>query len=166
MGLRWPRRRQQNGVTLRPPIKGRIPPINGSTPVRLYHWNLLERQKPGIPLIKGIATLKTALITWSVWSWKDRRAESHEPHSPSAPSVHAIGARGSGAHRVGSRRGRGRAAEAKSRNGPPKYFLKNDRSSFILPFPPGASSFQWLSLRRLWGAHASRASRVLNFARA
>jgi hypothetical protein len=31
MGLRWPQRRQQNGVTLRPPIKGRIPPINGST---------------------------------------------------------------------------------------------------------------------------------------
>ena len=25
--------RQQNGVTLRPPIKGRIPPINGSTPL-------------------------------------------------------------------------------------------------------------------------------------
>ena len=121
-------------MTLRPPIKGRIPPINGSTPVRLYHWNLLERQKPGIPLIKGIATLKTARITWSVWPWKDRRAESHEPHSPSARSVHAIGARGSGAHRVGSRRGRGRAAEAKSRNGPPKYFLENDRSSFILSF--------------------------------
>jgi hypothetical protein len=48
--------RQQNGVTLRPPIKGRIPPINGSTLVALYQWNLLERQKPGIPLIKGIAT--------------------------------------------------------------------------------------------------------------
>jgi hypothetical protein len=47
-----------------------------------------------------------------------------------------------------------------------KYLPENDRSSFILPFPPGASSFQWLSLRRLWGAHASRASRVLNFARA
>jgi hypothetical protein len=57
MGLRWPQIRQQNGVTLRPPIKGRIPPINGSTPVALYQWNLLERQKPGIPLIKGIATL-------------------------------------------------------------------------------------------------------------
>ena len=58
------------------------------------------------------------------------------------------------------------AAEAKSRNGPPKYLPENDRSSFILPFPTGASSFQWLSLRRLWGAHASCASRVLNFARA
>ena len=57
MGIRWPQRRQQNGVTLRPPIKGRIPPINGSTPVALYQWNLLERQKPGIPLIKGIATV-------------------------------------------------------------------------------------------------------------
>ena len=31
IGLRWPQRRQQNGVTLRPPIKGRIPQINGNT---------------------------------------------------------------------------------------------------------------------------------------
>ena len=61
MGLRWPQRRQQNGVTLRPPIKGRIPPINGSTPVALYQWNLLERQKAGIPLIKGIATQELTL---------------------------------------------------------------------------------------------------------
>ena len=44
--------RQQNGVTLRPPIKGRIPQVNDSTPVALYQWNLLERQKPGIPLTK------------------------------------------------------------------------------------------------------------------
>ena len=29
--LRWLQRLQRNGVTLRPPIKGRIPPINGST---------------------------------------------------------------------------------------------------------------------------------------
>jgi hypothetical protein len=166
MGLRWPQRRQQSGVTLRPPIKGRIPPINGSTPGLPYHWNLLERQKPGIPLINGIATLKTALITWSVWPWKDRRAESHEPHSPSVPWVHAIGARGRGAPPCWIPQRSRRAAEAKSRNGPPKYLPENDRSSFILPFPPGASSFQWLSLRRLWGAHASRASRVLNFARA
>jgi hypothetical protein len=49
-------------VTVRPPIKGRITPINGSTPVALYQWNLLERQKPGIPLIKGIATLVQRLI--------------------------------------------------------------------------------------------------------
>jgi hypothetical protein len=56
MGLRWPQRCRQNGATLRPSIKGRIPPINGSIPVALYQWNLLERQKPGIPLIKGIAT--------------------------------------------------------------------------------------------------------------
>ena len=35
------------------------PPINGSTRVPLYQWNLLERQKPGIPLIKGIATAVT-----------------------------------------------------------------------------------------------------------
>jgi len=61
MGLRWPQRRQQNGVTLRPPIKGRIPPINGSTPVALYQWNLLERQKPGIPLTKGIATAEVGI---------------------------------------------------------------------------------------------------------
>ena len=43
-------------MTLSPPINGRIPPINGSTPVALYQWTLLEGQKPGIPLIKGIAT--------------------------------------------------------------------------------------------------------------
>jgi hypothetical protein len=47
----------KTALTLRPPIKGRIPPINGSTPVALYVWNLFERQKPGIPLIKSIATL-------------------------------------------------------------------------------------------------------------
>jgi hypothetical protein len=60
-GFRWPQRLQRNGVTLRPPIKCRIPPINGSTPVALYQWNLLERQKLGIPLIKGIATLVAKL---------------------------------------------------------------------------------------------------------
>ena len=46
MGLRWPQRSQQNGVTLRPPIKGRIPPINGSTPVAVYQWNLLNHLGP------------------------------------------------------------------------------------------------------------------------
>jgi hypothetical protein len=30
-------------------------------PVAFYQWNLLERQKPGIPLIKGIATPRSAL---------------------------------------------------------------------------------------------------------
>jgi hypothetical protein len=43
MGLPWPQGRQQKGVTLRPPIKGRIPPINGSTPLALHHWIFLER---------------------------------------------------------------------------------------------------------------------------
>ena len=32
-GVRWLQRLQRNGVTLRPPIKGRIPPINRSTRV-------------------------------------------------------------------------------------------------------------------------------------
>jgi hypothetical protein len=53
-------------VTLRPPIKSRIPPINGSTPVALYQWNLLERQKPGIPLIKGIATISASRLSRKV----------------------------------------------------------------------------------------------------
>ena len=56
MGFVGHRGFNETAVTLRPPIKGRIPPINGSTPVALYQWNLLERQKPGIPLIKGIPT--------------------------------------------------------------------------------------------------------------
>jgi hypothetical protein len=64
IGFRWPQRRQQNGVILRPPIKGRIPPINGSTPLPFYQWTLLERQKPAISLIKGIATVGSA-ASWN-----------------------------------------------------------------------------------------------------
>lgn len=65
--------------------------FGGSIQKRITPVEWLSRHKI---LIKGIATLKTALITWSSRRWKDWRAESHEPHSPSAPSVHAIGARG------------------------------------------------------------------------
>jgi hypothetical protein len=54
----------QNGVTLRPPIKGRIPPITAA-PVALCQWNPLERQKLSIPLIKGIATLVQSRFDYS-----------------------------------------------------------------------------------------------------
>ena len=50
-------RRQQNGVTLRPPIKGRIPQVNDSTPLR-YISGLSSRDRSlSIPLIKSVATV-------------------------------------------------------------------------------------------------------------